>query len=264
MNFNLSEIRIVTFDEPRTLLAFPDAQALHDLRQLVRIGCLSRLPVEQHLEMEHALGVPWDITLPVPSGAGGQSSGESWQGAANHVVRDLGYELSQWLHVGTFHDEQLAPARARGIRTCFLPRPGGGSARDVEMDPPDLVVSDLHELVMRLQAAKDGPWRYRVRAKCADNDVARRFLNWMRYEHGNDLLRITGCIEFRVFQVDPEEIHCEYIFSSRTALDRYLNGAAAALRSKGLDLFSKDEVAFERDTTRLISQGISRAKRDFA
>jgi hypothetical protein len=131
------------------------------------------------------------------------------------------------------------------------------------MNPPDLVVSDLHDLVMRLQSAKDGPWRYRVRARCVDDDVLWRFLNWMRYEHGNDLLRITGCTEFRVFQIDATEVHCEYTFSSRAALDRYLNGAAAALRSRGRELFSEAEVTFERDTTRLVVQGVSRAKRDF-
>ncbi len=121
----------------------------------------------------------------------------------------------------------------------------------------------MFDLVARLQQAKEGPWRYRVMATCADENIVRNFLHWMRYEHGADLLKITGCTEFRSFQISPLEVHCEYIFSTRSALDRYLVGAANELRAKGRELFSEADVSFRRDETRLICQGVTRKKRDF-
>ena len=243
---------------------FPDFYALLDLRLLAQVGCISNSDVAHQVDVQSSLGLQWDMSMTVEAMCGWKPHTAAWDNAVAHVTRHLGYELKHWLHVSAFQDYDLAPAKSRGVQTCFVPRPGGGSARDVELDPPDLIVSDLYDLVARLQAAKDGPWRYRVRAKCADAGIVHRFLPWMRHEHGRDLLKITGCTEFRVFQINDAEVNCEYIFTSRTALDRYLNGAAAELRRKGREMFSESEVVFERDVTRLVCQGVSRAKRDFA
>jgi hypothetical protein len=243
---------------------FRDCSALFDLRLLAQVGCISNSDFVHQVDVQSSLGLTWDMCMTVESMCGWKPHASAWHNAIAHVTRYLGYEMKQWLHVSAFHDLDLAPAKDRGVQTCFVPRPGGGSARDVELDPPDLIVSDLNDLVSRLQSAKDGPMRYRVRAKCAHKDIFQRFLSWMRHEHGRDLLTITGCTEFRVFAIGDLEVNCEYIFTTRQALERYLNGAAAELRRKGREMFSEEEVTFERDTTRLICQGVSRSKRDFA
>ncbi len=244
--------------------AFPDARALLDLRLLAQVGCISNSDMVHQYDVQRTLNFPWDVCLTVDQMRSWKPHGIAWDFALHHVIKNLGLEKSQWLHVSSFSFFDLEPCRRRGIQTCFIPRPGGGSAREAEITAPDLVVSDLFDLVSRLQQAKNGPWRYRVMATCGDDSIVRHFLHWMRYEHGTDLLKITGCSEFRVFQVGPLDVHCEYIFSTRHALDRYLGGMAKDLRAKGREIFAEAEVAFQRDETRLVGQGIGRKKRDFA
>ena len=243
--------------------AFADARALLDLRLLTQVGCISNSDLFHQQDVQRTLGMPWDLCLTVDAMRSWKPDDRAWDFALHHVTKNLGFEKSQWLHVSAFSNFDLEPCRRRGIQTCFLPRPGSGSARDAEMTGPSLVVSDLFDLVSRLQLAKDGPWRYRVMATCADEDIVQNFVRWMRYEHGADLLKITGCSEFRVFQVGPCEVHCEYIFATRKALDRYLGGAAQELRAKGREQFSEAEISFQRDETRLVCQGVARKKRDF-
>lgn len=247
-----------------TAPAFSDTHALHDLRLLAQVGCISNSDLAHQQDVQRGLGLHWDHCLTVDHMRAWKPDAKAWDMALRHVTGELGFELSQWLHVSAFSTFDLQPCWQRGIQTCFLPRPGGGSARDAEMIGPDLIVSDLFDLVARIQVAKDGPWRYRVKAKCVDGDTTANFLRWMRYEHGADLLRITGCSEFRAFRVSDLEVNCEYIFSTRRALDRYLTGAAQDLRKKGREMFREDEVTFERDETRLVCQGVNRKKRDFA
>jgi len=247
-----------------TAPAFADANALHDLRLLAQLGCVSNSDMTHQQDAQRGLGLHWDVCLAAEQLRAWKPDARAWDAALNHVTRELGFELSQWLHVSAFSFYDLDPCRQRGIHTCFVPRPGAGSARDAELSNPDLVVSDLFDLVSRMQAAKDGPWRYRVKATCVDGDTAENFLRWMRYEHGADLLRVTGCAEFRAFRISDVEVNCEYLFTTRRALDRYLGGVAQDLRKKGREMFSEAEVAFERDETRLACQGVSRKKRDFA
>lgn len=244
--------------------AFPDVRALLDLRLLAQVGCISNSDMVHQHDVQRTLNFPWDLCLTVDQMKSWKPHSTAWDFALHHVQKVLGLEKSQWLHVSSFAFFDLEPCRQRGIQTCFIPRPGGGSAREAEIASPDLVVSDLFDLASRLQVAKDGPWRYRVMATCSDENIVRQFLHWMRYEHGADLLKITGCSEFRAFQINPLVVHCEYIFSTRHALDRYLGGAAKDLRLKGRELFDESEVSFQRDETRLVCQGVGRKKRDFA
>lgn len=243
---------------------FSDVRALHDLKFLTRIGCVSNSDTHHQMDVQKATGLPWDVMVTWDHMQAWKPSESAWQMAERLILDQTGIEKSQWLHVSAFPSYDLRPCRERGIQTCFIPRPGGGSAVDAEAVGPDMIVSDLFELARQFQAAKDGPWRYRVKAISCDLETHLRFMDWMRHEHGNDLLKITGCSEFRVFETAPQEAHCEYIFSTRTALDRYLNGAAAQLRAKGREIFDESEVVFSRDESRLHFHGLARKRRDFS
>lgn len=243
---------------------FSDVRAIHDLKYLARIGCISNSDLIHQLDVQRSTGLPWDVAVTYEQMRGWKPSEEAWAAAERVILEQSGVEKSQWLHVSAFPYYDLAPCRERGIQTCFIPRPGGGSVMDADSTCPDLIVSDLYELVRMVQAAKDGPWRYRVKAVACDAAVQSRFMDWMRHEHGSDLLKITGCSEFRVFEIAPLEVHCEYIFSTQKSLDRYLNGAAMQLRAKGRELFDESELTFSRDESRLYYHGVARKKRDFS
>ncbi len=95
--------------------------------------------------------------------------------------------------------------------------------------------------------------RYRVMAKVRDEDVAFRFEHWMVQNHGPDLLKVPGCLEFRLYRDSALVYECAYLFASETLLNSYLENGAPALRAKGRALFPESEVTFTRDQSPLLA-----------
>jgi hypothetical protein len=95
------------------------------------------------------------------------------------------------------------------------------------------------------------PVRYEVTATPTDWKVRDRFLTWMRDEHAADLLAVPGCTECRVYEQADGSIRCEYTFSTRSALNRYLEVDAPTLRGKATNVFQAGEVTFTRTVSEL-------------
>lgn len=93
--------------------------------------------------------------------------------------------------------------------------------------------------------------RYRVRSTFEQESLKQSFLQWMEREHGVELLAVPGCLEYRVYEVGPKEIDCEYLFASRAALELYFKTEMPKLREKGKTLFPEG-VTFERDECHLL------------
>lgn len=88
--------------------------------------------------------------------------------------------------------------------------------------------------------------RYEVIATCANLDIRKRYIEWMKHEHADDLLKVDGCDECRVLIVADKTVRCEYLFKSEPHLSLYLTEGAPTLRLKVRERFSEQEVTFER------------------
>lgn len=253
---------------------FGDYLALQELRSLVRIGCISNSDALHQIDVMRSLAVAWDLCAESSVLQGYKPEAKPWRRAADWVQTRFGVRTFEWLHVSAYVDYDLKPAKELGILTCYIPRPGTSDAVRAQELPVDFVVSDLYQLAEILRVEKDGPWKYSVQAQCADQETASAFLNWMRVEHASDLLKVTGCQECRVFQAEDFDkktdsansvfIQCEYIFTSRLALDHYLSAHAPALRLRGRELFSEEKVKFTRTKGAFVLNRTQRKPRDFS
>lgn len=97
--------------------------------------------------------------------------------------------------------------------------------------------------------------RYQVRASFVDAATADRFVAWMRAEHGDELLAVPGCLEYRVYRRDELAVDAEYLFTDAAALETYLDTQAPALRAKGRERFPAELADFTRAVAPLVAEG---------
>lgn len=170
-----------------------------------------------------------------------------WSKVANEGAFVVGSELSTLLN-----------AQASGARVALW--------HQAETPPPASVLlafADPQQLVFGLRRERGLPVRYRVTATAIHEKVAREFIKWMEFEHGPELVAAPGCLEFRVFRLDPARVSCEYLFENRAALDRYLEVDAPKLRLKGRERFPEHLMTFERHDDELIVQGFKSERQSF-
>ena len=98
---------------------------------------------------------------------------------------------------------------------------------------------------------------YRVNVIASQPEVGERFYQWMLEEHGDDLLKIPGCIECRVYRKSPVEFENHYIFESQEMLQDYYKQYADTLRAKAKVKFVDGELQFQRDEALLVAEGNS-------
>ncbi len=242
---------------------FADSRALQHLSSMAMIGCVTNSDYRHLADAQKSLGLAFDVTIMAEDLKAYKPHAAAWDQTVDFVTKRLGYDKSSWLHVAAYTDFDLNPAKERGVTTCFLPRPGGSEALDAERLPADHVVSDLWQLADLVQSWNGCPVRYEVEAQAQDSATASDFLQWMRYEHGPDLLGVRGCEQFQAVKFGELTIRCEYVFANQAALDDYLAGPATAMRQKGKDRYGDTRVRFTRKTGELASGYRHRTRQDF-
>ncbi len=138
--------------------AFPDsAEALAYLKQHFMLIVVSNVDRRSFAASAARLGDPFHAVVTA-------EDVESYKPAAPHferaaaLLRQAGIADSAWLHVAQslFHD--IAPAKARGLATCWIDRRGGregGATPDTEAKAtPDLTLPSLAALVERHKAER--------------------------------------------------------------------------------------------------------------
>ncbi len=75
------------------------------------------------------------------------------------------------------------------------------------------------------------PVVYEVGVK-ARPGIGAKFIDWMKKEHARDLLRVEGCFECSVFQVEKEHYLCQYFFQTQQHIDNYLSEKAEDMRQR--------------------------------
>ena len=95
--------------------------------------------------------------------------------------------------------------------------------------------------------------RYTVEVAFPDEEVAERWLNWMRAGHAAEVLA-GGATAAEIVRRDGPVIEYEarYSFSSREAFDRYEREHAPRLRSAGLRLFPTEHGIHYHRTTGVV------------
>lgn len=240
---------------------FPDWGAVQTLSAMAMTGAVSNCDFRHLVDVERALGHVFDFAVIAEEIKAYKPHAEAWDQILEHVTKKLGFDRREWLHVSAYVETDLAPAKERGIQTCFLPRPGG--SRPEEALSPDLTADSLWELVEHIESRNGRPVRYSVKAACASPEVATDYIDWLTKEHGPDLLHVKGCQSFSVFEIGPTEVQCDYLFTSGAALSDYERGAAIELRRKGAERFPNGEVALTRSHATLHASVVQRGRSDF-
>jgi 2-haloacid dehalogenase len=234
---------------------FYDYLALREIQQTCQIGALSNCDYRHQFDAQNNLGIRWDFALLAEAAKSYKPTPTFWDKALELVTKKHGIPPSEWLHVSAYTGFDLDPAQERGILTCFVPRPGGSNATEAELLKPTLMVSDLYQLHEGLCAAKGLPIRYRVTVQAEHRKIIDEFLKWIRHEHGPELLKVPGCVEYRCYRTSPTVATCEYLFTSKTALEIYYKNHAATLRERTLEVFPAPIVEFKRDESELEISG---------
>ena len=217
--------------------------ALRLLGGVVDVGVISNCDVVHQIDVERRLGRPWDFCVTAEELGAYKPTDRAWDAAIAKVV-GRGYELDRWLHVSAYDDFDLLPAGARGVRTAYVPRPGGVEPAAAGVD---LRVSDLHELARTIAAHKlAGPIAYEVEAEAARADVAARFHAWMIGEHLAAVRACAGVRGAELLRLDETRFRATYRFRTHAAFERYLERDAPRLRARAAELFAAGEVAFRR------------------
>lgn len=94
-----------------------------------------------------------------------------------------------------------------------------------------------------------GRFFYEVQAVFSNEDVARRWEEWMCTKHIADVVA-AGASEGCHIRLDaPAPTYsAQYWFESRQAFDRYVAEHAARLRAEAAEMFSPQEVTYTRRT----------------
>ncbi len=126
---------------------------LHELRRHVRIGTLSNGCDAQLTAIAAYAGLPWDVLLGAETVHTYKPDPHMYLG--NVALLDL---APRQVMLVAAHNDDLAAARALGLRTGFIPRPteyGPAQTRDLTAECPwDVVASDVGDLAEIVAVAR--------------------------------------------------------------------------------------------------------------
>ena len=94
---------------------------------------------------------------------------------------------------------------------------------------------------------------YEVTAAVQDHRLLDDWVRWMRETHLAEVVA-AGAESGRLVQVDgaTSTFLCQYEFTSRAALDRYLSDHAPRLRAEGAARFDAQQVSYARRTGEIL------------
>jgi len=222
-------------DDFGRMAAFPDsARALATLRDTVQVGVLSNCDASHQLDVISTLRVPWDVCITSQEIRAYKPSDRAWDAMVRIAIARSAATRDGWLHVSAFGRYDLGPARARGLKTCHVQRPGGD-----ERATADLSVANLDELVEQVLTAKQGPLLYEVESTCADAETAGRLRTWLQTQQLPTLRVIPGVRGAQLIEREDGVLVEQYVFGGRHEYQNYLATYAAEHRSAVREVFER-------------------------
>ena len=214
-------------DDFGRLPAFPDsAGALASLKHMVKVGVLSNCDANHQLDVISTLHVAWDVCVTSQELRAYKPTDRAWDAILRMGVARTAVPRSNWLHVSAFQRYDLGPARARGLRTCLVRRPGGD-----DKAPCDLVVSGLDELAALTAEAKQGPVLLEITNVSADAATRDRLRSWLSDSRLAQMREIAGVREARLIEMPEGELVEQYTFGGKIEYDGYVEAFEAEHRS---------------------------------
>jgi 2-haloacid dehalogenase len=212
------------------------------LGAMVDVGVISNCDAVHQLDITRRLGRPWDVCVVSEELCAYKPTDRAWDRAIA-AVQSRGYDRDHWLHVSAWDDYDLAPATARGLRTAFIPRPGGVAPQS---EGVDVVFPDVLSLARAIAHVRGGPIAYEVEAEATNGEIMRRFVEWLEDEHLADVRACKGVRRAELIELDGLRVRGAYRFDSRASFARYLERDAPRLRARGRELFGEDEIVLTR------------------
>lgn len=214
-------------DDFGRLPAFPDsAGALASLKDMVKVGVLSNCDANHQLDVISTLHVAWDVCITSQELRAYKPTDRAWDAILRMGVARTAVTRANWLHVSAFQRYDLGPARARGLRTCLVRRPGGD-----DKAPCDLVVESLDELVTLTAQAKQGPVLLQVTNTAADDATRDRLRRWLCDNRLQQMREIAGVREARVIAMPEGDLVEQYTFGGQHEYEGYVEAFEAEHRS---------------------------------
>jgi len=217
----------------------PSALAL--LSSVIDVGVVSNCDAVHQLDVARRLGRPWDVTVVAEEIGAYKPTDRAWDRAAA-LVEERGYDRARWLHVSAWDDYDLGPAAARGIRTAYVPRPGGVAPREGAVDA---TFDDVLQLARTAAVARRGPLSMTQRARASSADVLDRYLELVRTEQLPESRAWSGVRRAELVSISELEAHVVVHFTGRASHQRYLDRLSPKQHTRVRESFSEAELRFE-------------------
>ena len=216
------------------LPTWPDAlPTLHSLRDVVQIGLVANGDAQHHLDASQTCKTRWDVCVSSEELRAHLQTDRAWDAAVRAGVTRAAVPRDAWLHVST-SEQTLELAKARGLRTCLVRRPG--TAGQVQ---GELKVADLHELTQRILTAKQGPLLVEVLVTAPDEQRA-ALGDWLRDTLLPTMRRVPGVRAARLYEREDGSLLEQYTFGSRREVRQWQITFAAEQRAMVREAFGPD------------------------
>jgi 2-haloacid dehalogenase len=232
-------------DDFGRMAPFADAaRALHAMRDVVKVGVLANCDASHQLDVIATLRMPWDVCITSQELRAYKPTDRAWDAMLRIGVARSAATRDSWMHVAASPRQDLVPARARGLKTCFLKRPGGD-----ERATADLTVTNLDELATLVQQAKQGPLLVEVESVAQDSAVRDQLRAWLQQFRLGAMREVPGVRAATLFEREDGLLIEQYVFGGRQELDAYTESWAAEHRAAMRDEFGQTVQRTQRVST---------------
>ena len=182
--------------------------ALSTLQDVVQLGLVANGDAQHQLDAAQTCKARWDVCVSSEELRTHLLTPRAWDAIVRAGVARAAVTRNAWLHVST-SEPTLEFAKARGLRTCLVHRPG-----TVGQVQGDLHVADLQDLARQLLAAKQGPVLVEVLV-AADEALRPALSDWLRDTMLPAMRRVPGVRAARLYLRDDGNLLEQYTFGSR-------------------------------------------------
>ncbi len=235
-------------DDLGRLPAFRDAPgALGAMQAMARVGVIANCDANHQLDVMSTLRVAWDVVITSAEVRAYKPSNRAWDAIVRMGIARAAVPRDAWLHVSTFDRNDLEPARARGLRTVHVRRPGGD-----ERAHSDLSVDGLDELARLIAEAKGGPLILEITVQVEEPERREQVRRWLATQHLPTVRAISGVRGARLLEYDDGHLVEQLIFGGLRELDSYEESFAAEHRAAFREACGRD---LERTSRRALLRG---------
>ncbi len=215
------------------------ARALHRMRDVVKIGVLANGDASHQLDVIATLRIPWDVCITSQELRAYKPTDRAWDAMLRIGVARSAATRDSWMHVSASPRQDLVPARARGLKTCYVKRIAAGAKVGDEKVTADLTVGNLDELAALVQEAKQGPLLFEVESTATDATVRQRLLAWLLQNRLGPMREVPGVRAATLYERDDGVLIEQYVFGGKQEFDSYTESWAAEHRAAVRDEFGQ-------------------------